>query len=124
MPEWVLGYCPACGAINPPKDRLCGKCRASLSEVDPDQIPQPSAIGSASELLEKIRKKQLELQDANSIILPLALGIMGVLTLMGVIGIVLIFVAVVWYKNKYDARPKIRKEILELEARLRELERM
>jgi hypothetical protein len=124
MPEWVLGYCPACGAINPPKDRLCGKCRASLSEVDPDQIPQPSAIGSASELREKIRKKQLELQDANSIILPLALGIMGVLTLMGLIGIVLIFVAVVWYKNKYDARPKIRKEILELEARLRELERM
>jgi len=124
MPEWVLGYCPACGAINPPKDRLCGKCRASLSEVDPDQILQPSAIGSASELREKIRKKQLELQDANSIILPLALGIMGVLTLMGLIGIVLIFVAVVWYKNKYDARPKIRKEILELEARLRELERM
>jgi len=124
MPEWVLGYCPACGAINPPKDRLCGKCGASLSEVDPDQIPQPSAIGSASELREKIRKKQLELQDANNIILPLALGIMGVLTLMGLIGIVLIFVAIVWYKNKYDARPKIRKEILELEARLRELERM
>ena len=124
MPEWVLGYCPACGAINPPKDRLCGKCGASLSEVDPDQIPQPSAIGSASEIREKIRKKQLELQDANSIILPLALGIMGVLTLMGLIGIVLIFVAIVWYKNKYDARPKIRKEILELEARLLELERM
>ena len=124
MPEWVLGYCPACATINPPKDRLCGKCRASLSEVKPDQIPQPSAIGSASEIREKIRKKQLELQDANSIILPLALGIMGVLTLMGLIGIVLIFVAIVWYKNKYDSRPKIRKEILELEARLLELERM
>ncbi len=49
---------------------------------------------------------------------------MGVLTLMGVIGIVLIIVAIVWYKNKYAARPKIRKEILELEARLREFERM
>jgi len=49
---------------------------------------------------------------------------MGVFTLFGVIGIVLIIVAIVWYKNKCDARPKIRKEILELEAQLREFERM
>jgi hypothetical protein len=124
MPEWVLGYCPACGAVNPPKDRLCGNCGAPLLEVDPDPIPQPSALGSAFELREKIWKKQLELQDANSILLPLALGIMGVFTLIGVIGIVLIIVAIVWYKSKYDARPKIRKEILELEAQLREFERM
>lgn len=134
MTEDLLHFCGNCGAPNTDNKKFCSSCGANLLKA-PASVSESSAQSSppkpgtieiereCASLRRKIAQKQAKLDDANSIIGPLILAIIGILTVIWFIGIVFLLAAGIWYEIRYEARPKLRTEIASFEAQLRELER-
>jgi uncharacterized membrane protein YvbJ len=115
--------CPTCGKTQVTGSTECMYCGASLimskEEYETHQMDY-SKFSDTKEnrvILAKIATKRAEI-DRKSFTGPLILGVIGLFTVLIIIGILLILIAWVWYNSITQEVAKLKNEIKELEAEL------